>query len=221
MMGDPDLNPDDCVKEYCEFMYGDASDAMIRFLRLLYARSAAFEDVMCKRRAYQYNGEDFYTLAFRPRILDRLDETLREAERAVRGKKGRAADWVGYTRVYFGLIRGTANLFTLYHAYQLAPSRTSLAALERAVKQREQARAAAIALATPARVKAWYGHLSGWARGAKYLKGDGPGRYAPPLRWDFKKMAAGLKPEWTPESRRGGHADAAVCRQRRIGRCGT
>ncbi len=129
LMGDPDLNPDDCVKDYCQFIYGKASASMLQFFGALYERVNVDRDF----RDPVNRQEIIYPALFPPQVLQKLDYLLGKAEREADSERSRG--WLNLTRNSFDYLRQNAEMFMLYHAYQIRKDLPSISALKDSVSR--------------------------------------------------------------------------------------
>lgn len=111
-MGDPDLNPDQLVEEYCRGVYENAAPSMLNFLNLLYQR-----DIVAVERSSAAGQHLFYYPAS---LCVQLEQLLKEAEASTDSERSRM--WVRLTREHFDYIKRMTFLLTAYQAYKADPT---------------------------------------------------------------------------------------------------
>ena len=209
MLGDPGLDENQLVEDYCRGVYGEAGETMIEFFRLLYGPVAGSERPLRQNRLPP-DAPHAQVLRdrFPPVMTLQLDAILRRAERS--GVMGAAADNLRMTRLQFDYLRLVSNMWSMYEAHQVAGSRESLIELRKHVNAFEDFRhrilhqdAADAALRFPD-----WGQLCKWLTGASYwhsweytrknfdagsTRGQPVGYYAKirePLNLDFSSIEA-------------------------------
>lgn len=132
MLGDPALDENELVREYCQGVYGEAGAIMTDFFRYLYGPVNGGERPL-RRNRVQPGAPHAQVLhqRFPPTMTLRLDELLRKAERV--GTTGAAADNLRMTRLQFDYLRLVSNMWAMYEAHQLLGSHASLAELKKRV----------------------------------------------------------------------------------------
>ncbi len=112
MMGDPALDHRQLVSEYCDGLYGAASQPMQAFYELLYSRKYWH---LAHRRKLRWSIEESIVHLFPPKVIHGLEERLRRAEAAADSERARA--WVRTTRDEFDYLRHMSRMLHLYRAY--------------------------------------------------------------------------------------------------------
>ncbi len=118
-LGNPDLDPDKLLDEYCRGVFEDAAPAMRQFFGLLYGR----EIVPLER----YSAADQHVLHYPPAFVLQLEEPLREAEAAAQTERARMH--VRLTREHFDYLKHVSFMLVAYQAHQADPSEANRAAL--------------------------------------------------------------------------------------------
>jgi hypothetical protein len=128
LMGDPALDPEPLVEEYCRGVFGHAAEPMERFFGLLYERleqvlPCATEDFTARNTDLPrgLTTTDLYLMLFPPALLQRLDELLQQAERQAGNERERG--WVHHTRDYFDFTALLTRSLISYRAWQAERTR--------------------------------------------------------------------------------------------------
>jgi hypothetical protein len=119
-MGNPDLDPDQLVEEYCRGVFEDAAPLMLQFFKLLYKR-----DIVSIERSSAAEQHLFY---YPPSLCVQLEKILGEAESSAHAERSRK--WVRVTREHFDYVKNLSFLLTAYETYKAKPSDTNLAELK-------------------------------------------------------------------------------------------
>ena len=127
-MGDPAVDHEQLVREYCDGLYGEASEAMFAFYDLLYTRS---HWDLTERRGARWTIGQFMVHLFPPPVIHGLEERLRRAEAAAVTERARAL--VGMTRTEFNYLRYLSAMVHLHRAYQVDENEQVFARLRRSV----------------------------------------------------------------------------------------
>jgi len=218
LVGNPDLDPDTLVDEYCRGVYPEVADRMKGFFNLLYSRvkhSEALDEAM---RTMGCNMQEtrFLTL-YTPDLIQQLDRMLALAEE--RATAARTQGWLRHTRDHFEFLKRVSRLFASYRAYQSDSSADNFFELRARVDAFEQWREQILRY-DRGYLARWFpgyhvthrylthkgGAISYYTRRppeeiAQGVRGEavGFGRCAirAPLTWDFERMAkcAGKKIE--------------------------
>ena len=128
MMGDSSLDYKVLVREYCDGVFGKASDSMQQFFEILYAR---LEQVI-PLRTEDFSGRNttlprwmdttsMFLAQYPPSILQRLDLLLKNAE--AEADTERARGWVKLSREHFDFVRLLTEALISYRAWQVDNSR--------------------------------------------------------------------------------------------------
>ena len=169
LLGDPSLDEDQLVREYCRGVFGRAGDAMTEFFRYLYGPVQGGERPLRRNRpAPGAPHAQVVRNRFPPQMTLRLDGLLQKAERT--GAMGHAADNLRMTRLQFDYLRFVSNMWAMYEAFQLAESRESLLELKKHVDAFEDFRHRILHMDpddAALRFPDW-GQLCKWLVGASY-----------------------------------------------------
>ena len=185
MMGDPSLDPDALVKDYCDGLYAKAAPAMLRFFNTLYS---ALEQEMprlpgCSRAEVEYASR------YPPTLLLRLEKLLRAAE--AHADSERAKGWVRLTRDAFDYLKINARMYTLYRAYMTNRTPENLLQVKAEVDAWKAWRQKVLGYGRD-HTRTWY---PGWGIVARFIRDGGHmhSRTGPPVNWDFEKMLERLR----------------------------
>lgn len=111
LMGDPSLDIDKLVKEYCDGLYSSVSDEMIDFFELLWTKS----DYKNQSGANTMTTAEVLMDYYPPEFVQKLDILLKKAELAA--KTTREKNWVRVSRDEFEYIRLISQALYKYHDY--------------------------------------------------------------------------------------------------------
>ncbi|HUT35223.1 MAG TPA: DUF4838 domain-containing protein [Planctomycetota bacterium] len=185
LMGDPSLDPDALVTEYCAGLYGEAAPTMLRFFNLLY--SVLEQEVPrlpgCSR------AETEFATRYPPAVLARLESLLRAAE--AQATTERAKGWLRLTRDAFDYLAINARMYIFYRAYMAKPSVEALLRVKAEVDAWKAWREKALNY-DKARARVWYPGLD---TVVAFIREGGHmhSRTGPPADWDFDTMLRGLQ----------------------------
>ena len=193
LMGDPSLDHEALVKEYCDGLYGAAATTMLRFFALLYG--ALDEEV--PQLPGTSRAETEYATRYPPTLLRRFEALLRTAE--AQADSPRAKSWVRLTRDAFDYLAANARMYTLYRAYMTRQTPESLRQVQAAVDAWKAWRQKVLAYDRE-HTRTWY---PGWSVVARYIREGGHmhSRTGPPANWDFDRMLERLRSRQTGPSR--------------------
>lgn len=169
LLGDPALDENELVGDYCRGVYGEAGETMIEFFRHLYGPVEGIERSL-RRNRLQPDAPHAQVLRdrFPPMMTLQLDQILTRAERI--GVVGAEADNLRMTRLQFDYLRLVSNMWAMYEAHQVAGSRESLLELKKHVDAFEDYRHRILhmnAEEAALRFPDW-GQLCKWLTGASY-----------------------------------------------------
>ena len=131
LCGDPDLDTDALVRDYCRGVYGKAARPMRRFFSLFHSRSGYTIALKNMRIRNSYNAEDAFTLLYPPKVVNQLDRLLKKAEGMAESE--RSTGWVKHTRLCFDGLKFVSMMFTTKRAFEANPTRANLMAVKAAV----------------------------------------------------------------------------------------
>lgn len=137
LMGDPDLNMDALLHEYCMGVYGNSGRVMKRFFKLFHSRSGFTREL--KKFPNSYPAEDTLTALYPPRIVAELDRLLSKAEKKADSERSR--EWVKHARDCFDGLRAVAEMFTAKRMFEMQPTQESLSVVKARVDAFEEWRA--------------------------------------------------------------------------------
>ncbi len=133
MMGDPELDPEQLLMEYCAGLYGQAANEMAAFFRELHKQSDY--PLLFKM---QITAMERYPLYYPPERLEKLDELLSVAEDKAESDDQR--NWIQTTRDELDFIRLVANALAIYKDYRQSGDPGLVAPLRQAVAEFDEYR---------------------------------------------------------------------------------
>lgn len=187
LMGNPDQDAGECVKDYCDFAYGKASGTMIQFFDALYERVVAHRRVAEIGPSFS-DAETIFTTLYPPKVIQKLDSLLVKAEKEA--DSDRAKGWLKLTRDAFDFTRINAEMFHLYRAYMIDRSAPNLFQVKAAVEKWKAFRQKLMDYGNDKKfVNTWY---PGWDMVKGFIQEGGHmhSRIGAPVNWDFDKLAA-------------------------------
>lgn len=119
LLGDPALEAEALLDEYCRLTFGRAARAMIQFYQLWYERIEATASLRAR---------EHFVAAYPPPVLQRLDHLLDLARSQADGDV-RAQGWIESAALSLDHVRHIANVFHAYGGYEVAPSVDTLTTL--------------------------------------------------------------------------------------------
>jgi hypothetical protein len=188
LLGDPSLQADDLLQEYCRLTFGGAAEAMVRFYQLWYERIES---------TFRLRAREHFVAAYPPQVLERLQSLLAMAKGQA-GEDGRAQGWIESALLSLDHVRHIANVFHAYGGYEVAPSTHTLAILhDKVSRHMEYSRMLShIDGERPAFVKDFLpGWNFYWQRAAYGSIASNHSSLNAPFGWDFETiMAKGILP---------------------------
>jgi hypothetical protein len=140
LMGDPSLDPDATITEYCEGVYGEAGKTMHAFFRLLHERlgevvPVADEDIAIDVRNTRLprwlTTSQMFLAMYPPEVLAQLNGFLTTAESEAKTERTRG--WVRLSRDHFDFVRLLTEMLIAYRAWQVKQSPVNWADLKLSV----------------------------------------------------------------------------------------
>ena len=139
MMGDPSLSHEDLVEEYCNGVFGAASDTMQEFFDLIYAR---LEEVV-PLGLEDFNGRNttlprdmtttkMFLSQYPPEFLTRLDQLLAQAEQEADSERARG--WVRLSREHFDFIKLLTGAMEAHREWKSSETEANWLELKRRVQ---------------------------------------------------------------------------------------
>lgn len=119
LMGDPYLDPDALVEEFCQGVYGKAAGSMLQFFGLLYEvheQRMPFHLRQGGRWPKWLTTSDLYLMLYTPDVLKSLESSLSKAEAEADTERTRC--WVRHTREYFDFTTLLTEAVTAHRVYQ-------------------------------------------------------------------------------------------------------
>ncbi|MBC8351811.1 MAG: DUF4838 domain-containing protein [Planctomycetes bacterium] len=148
LLGDPSLDPDSLVSEYCNRVYGKASPPMQRFFSVLHKRLPAVlpldaKDISADARNTKV-PRDLDTVAiylemYPPDVLEQLGACIEEAEKLAETEQH--VGWVRLSRDYFDFVNLLTRMLIAHQTWKEDPSALNKDALRRSVDLFEDYRA--------------------------------------------------------------------------------
>ncbi len=118
LMGDPYLDHEALVEEYCRGVFGKAADTMLEFYDVLYAnREQKLPLEMHGRKWPKWlTTSNLYMLLYPPPVLNRLDLLLERAEREADTDMARG--WIRHARDWYDFTNLLTEAVSAYRIYQ-------------------------------------------------------------------------------------------------------
>ena len=186
LLGNPDLDPHDLVREYCLGVYGpQAGPLMIHFFDVLDGRVNLFRNVLATDPALN-NTESVSCALYPPTVINELETSLRNAEQRAQNETHKK--WLTLTRISFDHLKLNAQVYTLYRSLQINDTLANFEELRATVEKWRENRALILSLSNnmdPSGFPGWYFWRQQLARG-----GQMAGVIKGPFLWDFDKMRA-------------------------------
>lgn len=168
LMGNPDLDHQALVDEFCRGVYGKAAEPMGQFFTRLYRvheDRLPFHLRQGKRWPRWLTTSDLYLLLYSPEVLDGLEVSLQSAERLAVSQRSRG--WVRHTRDYFDFTRRLTETVVAYRAQQAKPTAKSRVRLRESVGAFNRVRLRILNY-SPEEARRWFpghGHFCNWLSG--------------------------------------------------------
>ena len=117
LMGDPYLDHESLVEEFCHGVYGNAAGPMLAFFNLLYTtHEQRLPFHLTLPRPWKWlQTEEIYLLLYPPETLDQLEGFLIRAERDADTVQSKG--WVHHSREYFDFTKLLTGAITDYRTY--------------------------------------------------------------------------------------------------------
>ena len=185
MMGDPGLDHEALLKEYCDGLYGEAAPAMLRFFTTLYT----LLEQEVPRLPGCSRAETEFATRYPPAVLTRLESLLSAAE--AQATSERSKGWIRLTRDAFDYLAINARMYTLYRAYMTHKTPENLLQVKAEVDAWKAWRQKILGY-DRAYTNTWY---PGWDIAVAFIKEGGHmhSRTGPPADWDFDTMLQRLQ----------------------------
>lgn len=141
LLGDPSLDHQALVKEYCDGVFGDASPTMMEFFKLLHERLSqvvplADDDIAADARNTQLprwmTTTQMYLAMYPPDVLAQLENLMQTAEREAKTERTRG--WVRLSRDQFDCLKLLTEMLISYRAWQSKPTRENWRELKECVE---------------------------------------------------------------------------------------
>jgi len=134
LAGDPDIDVDELVEDYCLGIYGTAGKTMKRFFDLFHNRSSQWLPMRTHlyRLRDSYPAEGTIVALFPPKVTHRLHGLLLSAERTA--ESDRAKGWLRSARDEFDGLRYLSDMLVHKRALEARPSRVSVHAVRESVE---------------------------------------------------------------------------------------
>ena len=169
LLGNPDLDEDDLVREYCRGVYGEAGEAMFEFFHCLYGPiKGSSRPLRQNKLAPDSPHAQDLRARFPPSVTHQLEKLMTRAEAF--SVTGGVADNLRMTRIQLDYLRFATNMWSMYEAYQIAGTRESLIELKKHVDAFEDFRHMVLHMDpddAKRRFPDW-GQLCKWLIGASY-----------------------------------------------------
>lgn len=185
LFGDPELDIAEPMREYCDFIYGEAADEMLEFYGLMFDRITKTRDAYHE----QYNFRFVFTGVFTPELVEAMEKKLSAAEAKAAGERARG--WLGQARLYFDYLKTTVMMMDAYERFSAAEDADTLLDLKAAFDDWMASRVSIVERAAdPDYVEKWFPHARFVTRHGLHLaRGRGGLMYQePPVTLDFKEL---------------------------------
>ena len=136
LMGDPALDPDQLVDEFCHGIYGSAAVPMKQFFDLLYSvHQERFPFHLRQGDLWPawLSTTDLYLMLYTPPVLARLESLLQTAQAAAETERSRG--WVKQTREFLDFTTLLTTAVTAYRRYQRQPTEPHRLEVQQRVEQ--------------------------------------------------------------------------------------
>lgn len=137
--GNPALNDDRLLREYCDGVFRGAGPTMKRFFDLLYTRSISKLGYQWQVRTFG-SAEDKHLLMYPMDFLRHLDAILTQAESEARAEPESVGKIMALTRRQLDLLRLTTRMLIAHRAHDANPSVANLDQLKRMVADYDEFR---------------------------------------------------------------------------------
>jgi len=140
LMGDPSIDVDATLREYCDGVYGPAGETMLSFFRIFHERlrevaPVADEDIAIDARNTRLprwlTTSQMYLAMYPPAVLANLESLLAEAEQQAKTARNRL--WVRLSRDHFDFVRLLTEMLIAYRAWQVKETPANRAELKTTV----------------------------------------------------------------------------------------
>ena len=197
LMGDPGLDADDLVNEYCTGVYGETAATMKTFFDLLYDRIDTIQPEA------GIAMKDRFLLYYPPAFVSQMEGLLAGAEASATTAKSRG--WLRLTRGYFDYVKTLSAMFDAEKAFLGDPTRAALLKVRNRVGAFEAYRERILSYAGD--TDYWYRWHPMYIFLNQYLMSDqtqlhtqnvpgtpaANGQITEPLTWDIEEML-----QWFP-----------------------
>ena len=143
LVGDPSLNVNALITDYCNGLYGRAGRAMKDFFDILYSRSSRSMGIGAAGRLL--SPAERHLIVYSPAFLQRLEPMLERAEVVARRDTRRVQRHVSLTRLHFDYLKLMTKMQASYQAWQANETAENFAELKETVDAFEDFRMKVIA----------------------------------------------------------------------------
>ena len=144
-LGNPDLEPQTLVEEYCAGVFAEAGPEMAEFFKHLYAR-----DIVAIERS---SAEDQHLLYYPPSLLNEWELLLKRAE--LKARSERAKNWVRLTHEQFDYLKRVTGILVARENYQFESTPANRATVIKRVQEFDDYRQRIVEL-DEAYAKRWF-----------------------------------------------------------------
>ena len=167
LMGDPYLDHEALVEEYCRGVFGKAAGTMHEFFNVLYTNREQKIPLALHGRDWPnwLTTSQLYMMLYTPDILERLETLLAQAEQEVDNDQSRG--WIRHTRDYFDFAKLLTEAITAYRTYEQNKTEDGLLEVKKRVEAFDEYRFRIISY-DEAYTERWFpghGHFCNWLTG--------------------------------------------------------
>jgi len=157
LLGDPDLDIEIPMREYCDFIYGAASDEMMDFYKTMFQRITDTRESYIEPEGYSYKY--VFTRIFSPELVQRLEAQLSAAEK--KASTERARGWLSVARLYFNYLTSIVRMLDAYERFAAVENVATLTDLKAAFDAWKAARRDLVKHGTdPEYASKWFPHTT-------------------------------------------------------------
>jgi len=139
LMGDPYLDPDALVEEYCRGVFGEVAATMIEFFNVLYDRHENLltqdQKITVATHPSALSTADLFLLYYPPEHLRKLENALCRAEGEAENE--RICGWLRLTRDHLDYVTLVTHMLIAYRAWQVDATEAHWSILKRKVENFE------------------------------------------------------------------------------------
>jgi len=134
LLGNPDMDYEPIIGEYCHGVYGNSGDTMHSFYKLLYSRHDMWplnKGHYGKLPPRWMSSTDIYLTVYTPPFLMELEQLLDKAESEAETERSKG--WLKLTRDHFDFTKLLTHALISYRAYQMSATKENRHDVKQAV----------------------------------------------------------------------------------------